>query len=130
MRRALKRPHPDLPVCKISAVRGEGVQKLLGMIWRCSRRSRPPRRSPPTSSPSRREDSWQFEIFRDENGAYVVTGGLVDLLCRNVVLNNPDSMAYFHRMLKSRGVFKALADMGCKEGDTVIVGDVEFDYIP
>jgi len=39
-------------------------------------------------------------------------------------------MAYFHRMLKSRGVFKSLGNMGCKEGDTVIVGDVEFDYIP
>ena len=60
----------------------------------------------------------------------MVVGGLVDLLCRNVVLSNPDSMAYFHRMLKTRGVFKALEKLGCKEGDTVIVGEVEFEYIP
>ncbi len=122
--------HPDLPVCKISAVRGEGVQKLLGMIWEMLQTLPPAEKIPSDEFAFEEEDSWQFEIFRDENGAYVVTGGLVDLLCRNVVLNNPDSMAYFHRMLKSRGVFKALADMGCKEGDTVIVGDVEFDYIP
>ena len=71
----------------------------------------------------------QFEIFKDENGAFVVVGGLVDMLCRNVVLSNPDSMAYFQRTLKNRGVFKALEKAGCAAGDTVVVGEVEFDYI-
>ena len=33
-------------------------------------------------------------------------------------------------MLKTRGVFKALQGMGCKEGDTVVVGDVEFEFVP
>ena len=51
------------------------------------------------------------------------------MLCRNVVLNKPESMAYFHKVLKLRGVFKELERMGCKAGDTVIVGDVEFDYV-
>ena len=56
-------------------------------------------------------------------------GGLVDMLCRNVVLNNPDSMAYFQRVLKLRGVFKELAKAGCVQGDTVVVGDVEFAFV-
>ena len=77
----------------------------------------------------RSTDNTQFEIYRDENGAFVVVGGLVDLLCRNVVLSNPDSMAYFQRVLKLRGVFKELAKCGCAQGDTVVVGDVEFEYI-
>ena len=51
------------------------------------------------------------------------------MLCRNVVLNNPDSMAYFQRVLRSRGVIKELGKLGCVQGDTVIVGDVEFDFI-
>ncbi len=74
-------------------------------------------------------DNTQFEIFKDENGAFVVEGGLVDMLCRNVVLNNPDSMAYFQRVLRSRGVIKQLQKMGCVQGDIVVVGDVEFDFI-
>ena len=52
------------------------------------------------------------------------------MLCRNVVLNNPDSMQYFQKILRLRGVIKKLAAMGCKEGDTVSIGDVEFDFIP
>ena len=121
---------PDVPVCTISAVRGEGTKELLDMIWKLLETLPPAEKIPSDEFAFEEEDTWQFEIFRDETGAFVVVGGLVDLLCRNVVLNNPDSMAYFQRMLKTRGVFKALADLGCKEGDTVVVGDVEFDYIP
>ena len=71
-----------------------------------------------------------FEIFRDDDGVFVVVGGLVDMLCRNVVLNNPDSMLYFQKVLRLRGVIKALTKMGCTEGDTVSIGDVEFDFVP
>ena len=71
-----------------------------------------------------------FEIFKDEDGVYVVVGGLVDMLCRNVVLNNPDSMQYFQKVLRLRGVIKELSKMGCNEGDTVSIGDVEFEFIP
>ena len=52
------------------------------------------------------------------------------MLCRNVVLDKPESMAYFQRTLKRNGVFKELEKQGCKEGDTVVVGDVEFEYVP
>jgi GTP-binding protein len=57
-------------------------------------------------------------------------GGLIGMLCRNVALNNPDSMQYFQKVLRLRGVIKALSKMGCQEGDTVSIGDVEFDFIP
>ena len=74
-------------------------------------------------------DDLSFEIFKDEEGVYVVVGGLIDLLCRNVVLNNPDSMQYFQKVLRNRGVIKQLSKMGCQEGDTVSIGDVEFDFV-
>ena len=66
----------------------------------------------------------------DEDGVFVVVGGLIDMLCRNVVLNNPDSMQYFQKVLRLRGVIKELSKMGCQEGDTVSIGDVEFDFVP
>ena len=75
-------------------------------------------------------DDLSFEIFKDEDGVFVVVGGLVDMLCRNVVLNNPDSMQYFQKVLRLRGVIKELSKMGCQEGDTVSIGEVEFDFIP
>ena len=111
-------------------MRGEGTKELLDAVWKLLGTLPPAEKIPSDEFAFEEEDTWQFEIFCDENGAFVVTGGLVDLLCRNVVLNNPDSMAYFQRMLKTRGVFKALEERGCQEGDTVVVGDVEFEYIP
>ena len=69
-----------------------------------------------------------FEIYMDGD-AFVVVGELVDMLCRNVSLDDPDSMAYFQKILREKGVISRLREMGVKEKDTVIVGDVEFDFI-
>ncbi|MBQ9081489.1 MAG: Obg family GTPase CgtA, partial [Clostridia bacterium] len=76
-----------------------------------------------------RSDITQFEISKLDQAVYEVTGGLVEMLCRNVELNDPASMAYFQKVLRTQGVIKSLQSAGCKEGDTVIVGDVEFDFV-
>ncbi|MBR7099642.1 MAG: GTPase ObgE [Clostridia bacterium] len=76
-----------------------------------------------------RTDITHFEIVKLDADVYEVTGGLVEMLCRNVELNDPASMAYFQKVLRTQGVIKELQKSGCKEGDTVIVGDVEFDFM-
>ena len=124
-----RKAFPEIPVYPIAALTGGGTKELLAGVWALLKTLPPAERIPSDEFAFEEADSSQFEIFKDENGAYTVVGGLADMLCRNVVLNNPDSMAYFQRTLKNRGVFKALADMGCTEGATVIVGDVEFEYI-
>ena len=48
---------------------------------------------------------------------------------RNVVLDSADSFAYFQRKLKDNGVIKALRKAGIKDGDTVRVMDIEFEFI-
>ncbi len=116
------------PIFSLSAIKGEGAKELVFAIAEKLKELPPPTRIPADEVLFEEEDNTQFEITF-EGGAYVVTGGLVDMLCRNVVLNNPESMNYFHRVLKLRGVFKELEKRGCKAGDTVIVGDVEFEYV-
>ena len=61
--------------------------------------------------------------------AFVVVGALVDMLCRNVSLNDPDSMAYFQKILREKGVISELRKLGIEENATVIVGDVEFEFV-
>ena len=117
-------------ICPVTALSGEGTEELLRAISDILDTLPPVQPVPPDEDFEFASDDYtQFEIYRDEEGAFVVVGGLVDMLCRNVVLNNPDSMMYFQRILRERGVIKALQDQGCKEGDTVIVGDVEFDFV-
>ena len=115
----------------ITAVTGEGTKELIEGILEVLK-TLPPVEPTPIEEEFeyKANDELTFEIFQDEDGVFVVVGGLVDMLCRNVALNNPDSMQYFQKVLRLRGVIKELAKMGCKEGDTVSIGDVEFDFIP
>ena len=76
-----------------------------------------------------RPDYDEFEIEKDEDGAYIVFGPLVDLLIRNVVLDDTDSLAYMQKTLRDKGVIKALRKLGAHDGDVVVMGDVEFDFI-
>ena len=76
-----------------------------------------------------RGENTQYEIAVLSEGVYEVTGGLVEMLCRNVELDDPNSMGYFQKVLRAQGVIRALEEKGCKEGDTVVVGDVEFDFV-
>ena len=115
----------------ITAISGEGTKELLDGIFDVLSTLPPVERIMPDEEfEYKANDDLSFEIFKDEDGVFVVVGGLVDMLCRNVVLNNPDSMQYFQKVLRLRGVIKELSKMGCQEGDTVSIGEVEFDFIP
>lgn len=113
----------------ITAVNGEGTDKLIEGIFEKLEALPPVRRIESDESFTyTKSGDLGFEIYMDGD-AYVVVGALVDMLCRNVALNDPDSMAYFQKILREKGVISRLREMGIKEQDTVIVGDVEFDFV-
>lgn len=68
-----------------------------------------------------------FEIHM-EDGVYVVEGGWLHKVLGSTNINNYDSLQYFQRALKKKGVIAALEEMGIQEGDTVRILDTEFDY--
>ena len=70
-----------------------------------------------------------FEIEELEEDVFEVTGGLVEILSRKVNLDDYDSFRYFQRVLKDKGVIAELRKRGAKDGSTVIVGDIEFDFV-
>ena len=74
-------------------------------------------------------DKTGFDVVKTGDGEYEVFGGLIDELSRGVVLDSYDSMQYFQRQLRERGIDKALKKAGVKTGDTVRMLDVEFEYI-
>ena len=76
-----------------------------------------------------KEENDDFEIVKLSNGAYEVIGGLVEQLSRKVDLDDFDSFRYFERVMKERGVIAALKKAGMQDGDTVIIGDVEFENV-
>ncbi len=113
----------------ITAVNGEGTDKLIEGIFEVLEQLPPVKRIESDESFTyTKSGDLGFEIYMDGD-AYVVVGALVDMLCRNVALNDPDSMTYFQKILREKGVISRLRAMGIKENDTVVVGDVEFDFI-
>lgn len=115
----------------ITAVTGEGKDALLSGVFDMLETLPPVEPILPEEEFTYAEEvSDSFGINVIESGVYEVTGGLVDLLSRNVRLDSFQSMAYFQKTLRDKGVISALEKEGCKQGDTVIVGDVEFDYVP
>ncbi len=74
-------------------------------------------------------DETPFTIRR-ENEIYVVEGPWVNKILGSVNLNDRESLQYFQRTVKNMGVIEALVEKGIEEGDTVRMGEIEFDYVP
>ena len=70
-----------------------------------------------------------FKVTR-ENETFVVDGPWVRKILGSVNVEDRESLQYFQRTMKKMGVIDALKEKGVKEGDTVRVGEIEFDYIP
>ncbi|MBO7213932.1 MAG: GTPase ObgE [Clostridia bacterium] len=116
-------------ILTVSALTGDGKEELIKILAEKLRDIPAYEPQEDTGFSYDKEESDAFEIFRDEDGAFIVDGDLVKMLSRNVVIDDMDSMAYLQKVLRDKGVIKKLRDQGCKDGDVVVIGDIEFDFI-
>ncbi len=113
----------------IAAITGAGTKELIEGIFEVLDTLPPAEPIPADEFEYERPDVNEFEVYKDEEeNVWYVTGGLADMLERNVVLSDPDSMAYFQKALKDKGVIKELKKRGVAEDDVVVVGGVEFEF--
>lgn len=125
--KAFKKKCRKYKVFPITAVTGEGTKELIEAIFAVLETLPPAEPIPADEFEYDTPDINEFFIDKDdEENVWYVTGGLVDMLERNVVLSDPDSMAYFQKVLKDKGVIRELKKRGVAENDTVVVGNVEF----
>ena len=76
-----------------------------------------------------RKASTGFKITKDENTYYVEAEWLIKIM-NKTDMDDYESMQYFQRVLESSGIIAGLVERGIKEGDTVVIYDLEFDYVP
>ena len=69
-----------------------------------------------------------FEITKD-GSVYVISGSWIEAVGSSVNFSDRESLQFFQSALKNRGVIDALIESGIKEGDTVQIGDLAFDFI-
>lgn len=70
----------------------------------------------------------QLSVRRIDAETMEVTGTRIENLAATVDMDADEAVAFFQQQLEEQGVLKALRDAGVEEGDTVIIGRVEFVY--
>jgi GTP-binding protein len=122
---ALKERIPGLR--GISAATNEGVQELIYAVWETIKATPLPEIAEPEPAQIDLVPDEPFEIAV-EDGIYVVRGERVERLAQMTDFDSDEALARFEQILAKMGVDKKLRELGVKEGDTVRIAGVEFDY--
>ena len=64
-----------------------------------------------------------------EEGVYVVSGSGMERLIESVNFDDQESLNWFHRTLRRLGVIDELRAAGAREGSSVRIADMEFDFV-
>ncbi|HEY4439483.1 MAG TPA: GTPase ObgE [Candidatus Elarobacter sp.] len=122
---ALRGTIPDLR--GISAATGEGVQELIYATWETIKATPQPEIVEPEPAQIQLTADEPFEIEVRE-GVFVVSGERVERLAQMTDFDSDEALMRFEQILAKMGVDKKLRDLGVREGDTVRIAGVEFDY--
>ena len=115
-------------VVPVSAVSGDGLDNLKKAIWTVLEKLPPVKALEYEEFNYVKPDRLDYEIFK-EGETFVIVGTLVDVLKRNVVMDDMNSLAYLQKVLKDRGIIKQLRAMGATDKSTVIIGGEEFEFV-
>ncbi len=69
-----------------------------------------------------------FTIRRDDSGAFIVEGKNIEKLVAMTRFSDEESLRRFQNILRRNGIEQALRERGVKEGDTVRIREMEFDF--
>ena len=67
--------------------------------------------------------------IRRENDTFFVEGAAMQHFIDSVNFSDEESLNWFHRTLRDKGIIDALREKGAGEGSTISIGDMEFDFI-
>ena len=76
-----------------------------------------------------KETPLTFTVTKLDADLYEVSGSLVDKIMASTNFADNESVRFFQRALRSKGIIDALREKGAGEGDTVKMLDFEFDFI-
>ncbi|NLL29768.1 MAG: GTPase ObgE [Clostridiales bacterium] len=81
--------------------------------------------------PEEKKFTYEISIEDGEEGnkIFIISGTFVDRLLNAVNVNEVDSLRYFHKVLRNKGILDELREMGIEDGDIVRLNDFEFEYI-
>ncbi len=115
-------------VFPVSAATHKGFEELIDETARQLEELPPILHYQEEESPDEKENLDSFEISV-EKGVFVVSGPGMERLIESVNFDDLESLNWFHRTLRRLGVIDALRDAGAREGSTVQIDGMEFDFV-
>ena len=73
-------------------------------------------------------DDSSFEIFKVAKDTFIIEGGKIERIAGVTNERNSEQVIRFQNIMKAMGVFEALSQKGIKDGDTIIIGHLEFVF--
>lgn len=118
----------NIPYVKISGATMQGIEELK--LLTLQKLSTLPKKQPIEIEEFDfdKKDVESINIYRLDNGTFVIEGGRIDNFIRGVVLSDNLSFAYFQNKLKEMGIIDMLKEKGLKNGDSVQIKDIVFEY--
>jgi GTPase len=124
----------DIKCFAISAASGEGMEELLEETFRVLDTlgeeiivETPEPEEELVIVDETTEDLRQFTI-EHEDGVYRVRGKNPERMVQMTDLENEEGLYHLQQRLKRMGIDERLKKMGARDGDTVVIGDYEFEY--
>ncbi len=120
------------PCWLISGATREGVDTLLEAVWTEVERARVAEaEAPEDETAADREYTYEapFKVLRIPEG-FRIEGERPLRAVRMTDFDNTEALDHLQRRLRKMGVFKALKRMGAVEGQTILIGDSELEYLP
>lgn len=109
----------------------EGTQELIHAVWNKLQTLPPIKKYETENIPLEmfeKQNDKGFSI-RVEDDIYFVEAQWLLKILQRTDLDDYESLQYFQRILISSGIIDALHERGIREGDTVSIYDLEFDFV-
>lgn len=117
------------PVYAVSAAANKGFEPMLNEVVRLLPTLPPPLVFEEEAAEDLGIVPDDGYTVRRENDVFFVEGAAMQRFIDSVNFDDQESLSWFHRTLRDRGIIQALRDKGAEEGSTISIGDMEFDFI-
>lgn len=109
----------------------EGTKELMNAVWQKLSELPPIKEYEAEEIPAEAfvKDDNAFKITKVDDGYFLVEADWFPKVLKGVNIEDYESLQYMQRVLEKTGVFDALREQGCEEGDIVSLYDIEFEFV-
>ena len=117
-------------VFMISAVTGENLEKLMDFTAQKVDEIPKPEQKIDVDEDlgAYNNDDSSFDIYKVAKDTFIIKGGKIGRIASVTDERNSEQVIRFQNILKGMGVFEELSKKGIKDGDTIIIENLEFVF--